>query len=69
MITIDIDKLEGPYYEAVENFWLMNNELSNEEYIDKFEKIYRCKTVRRKDGGWDMVFKDEDYTWFMLKWS
>lgn len=69
MITLDIDKLESPYYDAIDHFYAMNNHLSNIEYIDKFEQTYRCKAVRRGDGGWDMVFKDEDYTWFLLKWS
>lgn len=69
MITIDIDKLESPYYDAIEHFWEMNNHLTNEQYIEKFQNQFRCKADKRGDGGWNMVFKDEDYTWFVLRWS
>ena len=69
MITIDIDKLKSPYYDIIVNFYKMNLELPNKEYIEKFEKEFRCRASARDDCGWDMIFKDEDYTWFLLRWA
>lgn len=69
MITLDLDKLKSPYDDAIDHFWAMNNHLTNEQYIEKFENQFRCKAAKRGDGGWNMIFKDEDYTWFLMRWS
>lgn len=69
MIMVDIDKLPDPYSDVISNFYYENHTLPNQEFIEKFEKTFRCKTIRKNTNGWYMQFKDEDYTWFLLAWS
>ena len=71
MVTINIDKLTGNLYNAIESFYMMNEQLSNVEYMDKFEKTFRCKAYRNPAdiNEWLMEFTDEEYTWFLLRWS
>lgn len=68
MIIVDINKLPEPYCDVIDIFWVENNELSDDEYIEKFQKTFRCKAVRNEQQKWDLIFKEEDYTWFLLVW-
>jgi len=70
MIKVCIDELKPNYQQAIIHFYDMNSFLSTNAYVLKFEETFRCKTYfNARSSSWDMEFKDEDYTWFLLKWG
>lgn len=66
MITVKIS--DPGFYEA---YWRAQHALpvitleSPRQYFQRWTEEYRCRVV-----GTEVIFdNDEDYTWFMLKWS
>lgn len=70
MVIIAIDALSGSWYDAIENFYFENELMNKAEYIEKFNQTFRCKAISSSDNVyWYMQFNDEDYTWFLLRYS
>ena len=68
MISVYIDDLNTGCIQIIEKFYFENCQMEDAAYREKFEKEFRCKSSLGKTG-WLMTFEDDDYTWFLLRYS
>jgi hypothetical protein len=56
------------YFDNCYSYGAIDSIEDKNEHDLNFEKFFRCKLILI-DGDWYAEFSDEEFTWFMMRWS